>query len=208
MKLSLIWLAAAFMALTAQAAESQHDEELNPYADDIREVIDANDALYEKGETHPYQSFLKVLEPSCYRETCPVYIEVDKSRQRATFFLNGVPQGAEWKVTTGMKGYTTPNFDKAFDLEPNGTFRSYVGYYSSSKYPGGDYKGLGNMPYATFIKTGKGWAIHGTPEKNILRLGTVPLSHGCIRVHPDNAKLFGVYARKYGARRTWIWVHD
>jgi hypothetical protein len=50
----------------------------------------------------------------------------------------------------------------------------------------------GNMPFAVFIKGG--FAVHGTTGGsdwgNISKLGTTPLSHGCVRIHPLNAKAF------------------
>lgn len=61
---------------------------------------------------------------------------------------------------TGMKGYETPNFDRSLE-KPLRIYKQYT----SSKYPGGDWNGLGNKPFAVFIKGG--FAIHGTPAVNI-----------------------------------------
>ena len=99
----------------------------------------------------------------------------------------------------------TPNFDK----HPDG--RIYNAY-TSTKFPGGNYivtvngkkVGLGNMPYAVFIRGG--FAIHGTGTGNWPKLGRVA-SHGCIRIHPDNARLFNALVRQYGVSNTWITVH-
>ena len=41
------------------------------------------------------------------------------------------------------------------------------------------------MPWSVFFY--RGYAVHGTTD--LKRLGT-PASHGCIRLHPDNAKIF------------------
>lgn len=201
MKISMLAVT-AFLCFSGGAfASEDHTEELNPYASDISEQLRENDSRHEADRVLQEFSFFN-FKNSCYRETCPVYIEVDKSRQRAQLFVNGVAIGAgEWKATTGMEGYGTPNFDRSLE-QP---LRAYT-RYSSSKYPGGDWNGLGNMPYAVFIKGG--FAVHGTPEANIRRLGTVPLSHGCIRVHPNNGKIFNDLAKKFGASQTWVWVHD
>lgn len=187
-------------AMNVSAAE-EHAEELNPFADDISEQLLENEVRHQGDRISPdFKPF--IFKNNCYRETCPVYLEVDKSRQRAQLFVNGVPvEAGEWKSTTGMKGFETPNFDRSLE-QP---LRAYT-KYSSSKYPGGDWNGLGNMPYAVFIKGG--FAVHGTPEANIRRLGTVPLSHGCIRVHPNNGKIFNDFAKKFGAAQTWVWVHE
>jgi len=73
----------------------------------------------------------------------------------------------------------------------------------SSKFPGGDYNGLGNMPYAVFVDGG--FAIHGTTRGNWPLLGQVA-SHGCIRVHPDNGFIFNRLVRQHGVKNTWITI--
>lgn len=199
MKFNLIALLFVYFSGSVFAADN-HSEELNPFASDIDEQLLFNDARHLQDRITPEATLN--LKASCYRETCPVYLEVDKSRQRAQLFVNGVAiEAGEWLSTTGMKGYATPNFDRSLQ-QP---LRAYT-KYSSSKFPGGDWNGLGNMPYAVFIKGG--FAVHGTPEGNIKKLGTVPLSHGCIRVHPFNGKIFNDLVKKHGATKTWIWVHD
>lgn len=200
MKLSLSALLLALTLAGNSYASENHTEELNPFASDIEEQLLSNDGEFEDFRVVPENTIN--LKNSCYRETCPVYLEVDKSRQRAQLFVNGVAiEAGEWLATTGKQGHATPNFDRSLQ-QP---LRAYT-KYSSSKYPGGDWNGLGNMPYAVFIKGG--FAVHGTPEANIRRLGTVPLSHGCIRVHPHNGKIFNDLVKKNGAARTWVWVHD
>ena len=53
------------------------------------------------------------------------------------------------------------------------------------------------MPFSIFFH--RGYAIHGTNE--IRNLG-IPVSHGCVRLHPDNArKLFDLVLR-YGKANT------
>lgn len=78
-------------------------------------------------------------------------------------------------------------------------------HYTSKKFPGGDFQGLGNMPYAVFVKGG--YAIHGTTPGNFARLGH-PASHGCIRLHPENAKVFYELVVRVGLRNTWVTVKD
>lgn len=69
--------------------------------------------------------------------------------------------------------------------------------------PGGDYNGLGNMPYAVFIRGG--YAIHGTVKSNWSKLGT-PASKGCIRLHPDNGFIFNRLVRASGVALAWVSV--
>jgi len=57
------------------------------------------------------------------------------------------------------------------------------------------------MPWSVFFY--KGYAIHGTTE--IKRLGR-PASHGCVRLHPDNAKVFFELVKSKGLDSTLISV--
>ena len=134
----------------------------------------------------------------CSRGTCAVWAVVSRASQTITIYVNGSPVGLKGgnRTSTGMRGFGTPAFDK----HPDG--RVYT-KYSSGKYPGGDYNGLGNMPYAVFIRGG--YAIHGTPRGNWGKLGS-PASHGCIRVHPATGQQFNALVRQYGVSNTWITV--
>jgi lipoprotein-anchoring transpeptidase ErfK/SrfK len=57
------------------------------------------------------------------------------------------------------------------------------------------------MPYAIFFH--RGYAIHGTYE--LSRLGG-PASHGCVRLHPQNAAILFSLVREEGPRNTRIVV--
>jgi len=57
------------------------------------------------------------------------------------------------------------------------------------------------MPYVVFVKGG--YAIHGTTKGSIKLLGK-KVSHGCIRLHPDNAKIFFDLVTARGINQTWI----
>ncbi len=134
---------------------------------------------------------------SCKRNQCKVFAYISKSKQRLYLYVDGVVVDT-FKVSTGDKKHETPKFD----TRPNGLmFKKYT----SKKFPGGNYQGLGNMPYVVFIKGGYG--IHGTTLGNIKKLGT-KASHGCIRLHPDNGKIFFELVKSVGAENTWITVAD
>lgn len=178
---------------------SDVNTEINPFAADIEQTLQEFDQIYfeETGRSPFVESLFQPMGPTCFRNGCKVWIQVVKSTQTAYLYING--QHAEtWLVSTGAVGHGTPNFDK----HPNG--RVYD-TYSSSKYPGGDYEGLGNMPYAVFIEGG--FAIHGTPKGNWSKLGR-RASHGCIRVHPDNGRTFNRLVRQYGIYESWVTVQD
>lgn len=176
-------------------------DELNPYDPQVEEILNQYDQIYEEemGESSAlegqFEGFYQLFNiPSCRRQDCAVWAQVVKSTQTMYLFHHGELM-ATWKVSTGLNG-STPNFDK----NPNGRIYNR---YTSSRYPGGDYKGLGNMPYAIFIHAG--FAIHGTAETNWPKLGK-PASHGCIRLHPDNAYRFNQLVRQYGIKNVWITV--
>lgn len=175
-------------------------EEINPFDPNIEQVLEQFDKIYEEETgkpSHLPESFLDEIIgfANCTRNSCAVWAQVVKSSQRMYLYVNGSLRGS-WLVSTGMSGYGTPNFDR----HPDGRIYDR---YTSGKYPGGDYKGLGNMPYAVFI-TG-GFALHGTPQGNWSKLGT-RASHGCIRMHPDNGYLFNRLVRQYGKYNVWITV--
>lgn len=90
-----------------------------------------------------------------------------------------------WPVSTARPGYRTPT----------GAFRPtrlervwYSTIYHHSP-----------MPYSIFFH--RGYAIHGTTE--ISRLGR-PASHGCVRLHPDNARRLFELVLGYGKAQTAI----
>jgi len=96
-----------------------------------------------------------------------IVVTVDKSAQRLSVEVDGF-QRYEWPVSTARWGYRTPNGS----YRPQWLARKWF----STKYDGSP------MPYSIFFDGG--YAIHGSYE--ISHLGR-PASHGCIRLHPQNA---------------------
>ncbi|MBY0317004.1 MAG: L,D-transpeptidase [Bdellovibrionales bacterium] len=174
-------------------------EELNPFRPDIDQHLEEFDHIYE--EETGISPFLEGYgqednsRSGCKRDECHVWARVNRATQELTLYIGGEVSYV-WDVSTGAAGHGTPKFDR----HPNGRIYDK---YSSSKYPGGDYKGLGNMPYAVFIEGG--FAIHGTPEANWPLLGQ-KASHGCIRLHPDNGFIFNRLVRDNGIENVWITV--
>lgn len=178
-------------------ADTDGFDELDPFDPNVEQTLEMMDWLYEfqTGQKAIIDGGKDQYYATCYRQTCPVWILVDKSSQRAYVYINGNP-AYTWLVSTGTAGHGTPNFDQ----HPNGRIYDR---YTSTKYPGGDWNGLGNMPYAVFIQGG--FAIHGTGRGNWSKLGR-RASHGCIRLHPDNGYIFNRLVRQYGIYKTWITV--
>lgn len=134
---------------------------------------------------------------NCKQKDCRLWANIDKSKQRLYLYIDGNIVDT-FKVSTGDSKHETPQFD----IRPSGPqFKKYT----SKKFPGGNYNGLGNMPYVVFIKGG--FAIHGTTTGNIPRLG-IKASHGCIRLHPDNAKIFFELVKSIGLENTWITIQN
>lgn len=177
-----------------QSVEELHEEEYwkDHHSDEywFEDMISVWDEM-AKPYSASYSSNAKSRR-GCYQITCKVWADVDKTTQTLHLYVDGM-YVTSWPVSTG-RSLDTPNME----THPNG--RIYRAY-TSKKHPGGDYKGLGNMPYAVFIRGGI--AIHGTPQGNWRRLGR-PASHGCIRLHPENAYTFMNLVKSVGVRQVWV----
>lgn len=183
------------LILSAACSKSNDNslDKLNPRDANTEKELQEFDKEYE--EATGKASHIPVGNGTCYQMQCPVFALVDKETQTLSLYVNGELVD-QWKTSTGAGGYETPNFDR----RPNGRIYDR---YTSKTYPGGDYEGFGNMPFAVFIEGG--YAIHGTGKGNWKKLGK-KASHGCIRIHPDNAKIFNGLVRQYGIANTWITV--
>jgi lipoprotein-anchoring transpeptidase ErfK/SrfK len=116
-----------------------------------------------------------------------VTITVDKSTQRMNVSVNGATKYT-WPVATGAKGYVTPSGTyTAFRLEED---------HRSTEWDDAP------MPHSIFF-THQGHAIHGSNS----RLG-VPLSHGCVRLSPQNAATLFKLVQREGLLKTRVIVLD
>jgi lipoprotein-anchoring transpeptidase ErfK/SrfK len=109
---------------------------------------------------------------------------VSISEQKMEVLVDGRPT-FEWKVSTAGKGYVTPTGA----WKPT---RMHAMWYSR-KYDNAP------MPHSIFF-TG-GYAVHATNA--IKKLGQ-PASHGCIRLHPDNAADLYRLVETFGPSNTQI----
>lgn len=113
-----------------------------------------------------------------------VNVAIDLSRQQMRVSVLGRP-AYRWTISTARPGYRTPT-GTFHPIRLERTWYSTIYHHAP-------------MPYSIFFYGG--YAIHGTTE--ISRLGR-PVSHGCVRLHPDNArKLFNLVLR-YGKASTLI----
>ena len=90
-----------------------------------------------------------------------------------------------WPVSTARRGYWTP--------PGNYSVQRMARMWYSRKYH------MSPMPYSLFFHGG--YAIHGTGS--IRQLGR-PASHGCVRLHPGNARALFQLVRYYGGARILV----
>lgn len=113
-----------------------------------------------------------------------IVARIDISKQRMMVLVDG-RETFEWKVSTAGRGYVTPTGS----FKPT---RMHKIWYSR-KYDNAP------MPHSVFFHGG--YAVHATPH--VKRLGS-PASHGCIRLHPDNASDFYQLVQAFGPSNTSI----
>src|SRR5262245_2651324 len=114
-----------------------------------------------------------------------ILINIDKSRQRMTVFLDGAEKYV-WPVSTGLAGYSTPS----------GTYTatSMNEIWYSKEWDNAP------MPHSIFFRK-DGYAIHGTYEaKNLGR----PASHGCVRISRENAATLFALVKQNGLKNTEV----
>ena len=113
----------------------------------------------------------------CAPAEASIVVTVDKSAQRLSVAIDGSPR-YQWPVSTARWGYSTPNGS----YRPERLARKWF----SRKYD------WSPMPYSIFFDGG--YAIHGSYE--IAHLGR-PASHGCIRLHPQNAVILFALVKEH-----------
>ena len=116
-----------------------------------------------------------------------VNIIVDISEQ--TMYVETPMESYAFEVSTGRKGYRTPT----------GVFQPYLlkRMHYSKKYD--------NAPMPNSIFFHGGYAIHATDAVN--NLGR-PASHGCIRLHPQNARWLYHLVNEFGKEATTIYIQE
>lgn len=113
-----------------------------------------------------------------------VAVRIDLSQQTMSVVVDGTDL-ATWPVSTARRGYRTPvGSYKPYSLERMHYSKLY------------DYT---PMPYSIFFRGG--YAIHGTSE--IRKLGR-PVSHGCVRLSPANARSLFELVQSHGRQDTTI----
>jgi lipoprotein-anchoring transpeptidase ErfK/SrfK len=114
-----------------------------------------------------------------------ILININKAKQRMTVFVDGIEK-YHWPVSTGRAGYTTPSGSY--------TATSMNEIWYSKEWDNSP------MPHSIFfIKDGH--AIHGSYE--VKNLGK-PVSHGCVRISPENATTLYALVKQNGLQNTQV----
>nr|WP_316656921.1 L,D-transpeptidase [uncultured Gellertiella sp.] len=109
------------------------------------------------------------------------------SDQKMIVYENGSEKYI-WPVSTARPGYSTPSGSYSAKWASR--------FHRSKKYDNAP------MPFAIFFNGG--YAVHATYD--IKHLGK-PASHGCVRLHPDNAATFYSMALAEGLGNTRIIIN-
>ena len=119
------------------------------------------------------------------RSRSSILINIDKSLQQMTVFVDGIEKYS-WPVSTGKYGYSTPSGTCPL------TSMNEVWY--SRQWDNAP------MPHSIFFLK-DGHAIHGSHE--VKNLGK-PVSHGCVRISPDNAAILYDLVKSTGMENTKV----
>jgi len=114
-----------------------------------------------------------------------ILININKAKQKMTVFVDGI-QKYEWSVSTGRAGYSTPT--------GNYTATSMNEIWYSKEWDNSP------MPHSIFFMK-DGHAIHGSYE--VKNLGK-PVSHGCVRISPENATTLYALVKANGLENTQV----
>jgi lipoprotein-anchoring transpeptidase ErfK/SrfK len=113
-----------------------------------------------------------------------IVVHVDNPSQRMQVYVDGALTYV-WKVSTARPGYWTPPGDYYVERMER--------MWYSRKYE------MSPMPYSLFFYGG--FAIHGTGA--VRQLGR-PASHGCVRLHPANARALYSLVQQHGGARVLV----
>jgi lipoprotein-anchoring transpeptidase ErfK/SrfK len=129
-------------------------------------------------------ALMTIIFTASIAEAGRIVARINISKQTMTVTENGLIR-YRWKVSTARRGYVTPV----------GSYRAYFAsrHHRSRKYDNAP------MPYAIFFNGG--YAVHATYD--LKRLGR-PASHGCVRLHPNNAAVFFSLAERNGLGNTKV----
>jgi lipoprotein-anchoring transpeptidase ErfK/SrfK len=123
--------------------------------------------------------------PGTKKAGSAVVINIDKTKQEMTVLVDGIEK-YRWPVSTGRAGYSTPS----------GTYTatSMNEIWYSKQWDNSP------MPHSIFFMK-DGHAVHGSYE--VKTLGK-PVSHGCVRISPENAATLYALVKENGLENTQV----
>lgn len=159
-----------------------YEDLIKTYQKKEKVVQQEKDKLVQKQKE--YEAHMKERERRIPTLSGDIYVKVDISDQIMNVY-KGDTLVYSWFVSTAAEGYVTPTgYYKPYHTEKLHLSKQF---YNSP------------MPYAVFFK--EGFAIHGT--EYVRSLGC-RASHGCVRLHTDNAyKLYNL-VKQHGYDHTFI----
>jgi lipoprotein-anchoring transpeptidase ErfK/SrfK len=130
---------------------------------------------------------LFVLLSAAHHANAAVVVQINRATQTMEVIVDGMPR-YEWAVSTGRRSLPTPG----------GVYhpQRLAASWFSRKYDNSP------MPHSIFFRGGI--AIHGTYETAYLGR---PVSHGCVRLQPENASVLYGLVQQEGLGATTIVVH-
>jgi lipoprotein-anchoring transpeptidase ErfK/SrfK len=154
-------------------------------APETNEKVESDRGIEPESGPSTAQAESKAANSELTRDGSQILIDIDKSRQEMTVFVDGIEQHT-WPVSTGGRGYATPS--------GNFTASSMNELWYSKQWDNAP------MPNSIFF-TKEGHAIHGSYETK--KLGRA-VSHGCVRLAPENAKTLYALVEEQGLENTKI----
>jgi lipoprotein-anchoring transpeptidase ErfK/SrfK len=123
--------------------------------------------------------------PGTKKAGSAIVINIDKTKQEMAVFLDGIEK-YHWPVSTARAAYSTPS----------GTYTatSMNEIWYSKQWDNSP------MPHSIFFMK-DGHAVHGSYE--VKTLGK-PVSHGCVRISPENATTLYALVKENGLENTQV----
>jgi len=158
-----------------QEEEEQRVKEEKAEIERIAAETKKQDAILEAAKE-------KIAEKKCRNRQLTAQIDLSKQQMK---IFKGDNLLYKWRVSTARRGYVTP-------------IGSYQPQYLEKMHYSRRYHNS-PMPHSIFFKGN--FAIHGT--NSIRKLGR-RASHGCVRLHPKNAKRLYSLIQQHGKKNTLI----
>jgi len=158
-----------------QEEEEQRVKEEKAEIERIAAETKKQDAILEAAKE-------KIAEKKCRNRQLTAQIDLSKQQMK---IFKGDNLLYKWRVSTARRGYVTP-------------IGSYQPQYLEKMHYSRRYHNS-LMPHSIFFKGN--FAIHGT--NSIRKLGR-RASHGCVRLHPKNAKRLYSLIQQHGKKNTLI----